>query len=179
MWPFGKKVACFQCDRKVKEKHALRRRGFHLCSPDCESAFLVANKFPRPPGDDEQLREELGNRLVAALGELGRIPGAPNPLTGNATAARRYRYNPNRGELGAAMGAAMAHNQAEEAEDAVVQFNSHATEALPYLAALELTAAFELLDTMDLEVIRRAAKRLKFGPIAELQTKLVSVHDGL
>ena len=123
-------------------------------------AGQAANQFPRPPGDDAQLRQELGNRIVAALGELGRIPGAPNPLTGERTSASGYRFNPDRGGLNSAVAAGIQAHEANEAEDAIIQFNAHATAALPYLSALSLSVGFEQYLLQREAVGRQAAEVL-------------------
>src|SRR6185295_15048848 len=86
MWPFGTKTACFQCDKKVKQSATVLRRGFRFCSPACVADFLAANQFPPPAGDASQHRQELGNLMVSALGELEQA-GAPAAFTGELRSA--------------------------------------------------------------------------------------------
>ena len=178
MWPFGKKVVCFQCDKKVKLKVAILRRGFHLCSPGCLTAFLAANQFPRPPGDERQLREELGNLLVAALGELARVPGSHSPFTGERKSKSGFTYRPG-GGLGSAVAYGQERHANEEALDAIQRFNAHATSALPYLAALELRAGFERFDTLDVEALSGHARWRRVEHIDALMKDALQILDDL
>lgn len=177
MWPFGKKVACFQCDAKVKEKASRLRRGFRFCSEACVRAFLDGNQLRRPPGDDAQLRQELGNLAISALGELTRLGargGSGLSIRGSSGTVFTLQAS--------AVGVAMEQQRDEEVTDALYRFNQHVTEALPYLVALGMTAELDALDTIDLDAAISQARGTPAGARAAaegLQRHVVAVLERL
>ncbi len=177
MWPFGKKVACFQCDTRVKEAASRLRRGFRFCTDACVQAFLAANPLRLPGGDVDEQRRELGILLVASLGELGMLAGSvdgPTHIHGSSGAVFTF--------TSAAYGSAVEQQRDQEAMDALYRVNSHMTEALPYLALLGLDADVEALDTIDLDALIRRAQASPAGArevAAPLQRRLVAILERL
>jgi hypothetical protein len=168
MWPFAKKVACFQCDAKVKQAATKLRRGFRFCSDACVAGFLDANVLrPRPGVPESDYTHQAICELGAAVGELNRLLGAERvTITGSA------------GSVLGAVSAAQAIQALEDAKDAVFHYNDHVTNALPFLYALGRQTDIDYLECVDIESIQdmsalgagpaQAAKiRRMVKPIAE------------
>jgi hypothetical protein len=159
MWPFGKKVECFQCNTRVKESASKLRRGFRFCSDACVKAFLDANQFRTPAGDANQWRVELGNLLVAAIGDLAQLgarAGEGMSIRGQSGVTFTVNFG---GFVGSAVAGAVEQQRDEEVTAALYRCNQHITEALPYLVAIGLQDSFELFDTVDLDAMISRAKR--------------------
>ncbi|MBL9020348.1 MAG: hypothetical protein JNL83_39560 [Myxococcales bacterium] len=162
MWPFGKKVACFQCDAKVKLASTKLRRGFRFCSDACVGAFLAANVLrPRPGVPESDYTNQAVMELGAAVGELNRLLGSDGvTITGSA------------GSILGAISAAQAMQQLEDAKDAVFRYNDHVTNALPFLYALGRQADADYLECVDLEEIQDMSA-LGAGPMQNAKVRRI------
>jgi len=162
VWPFGKKVACFQCDAKVKLASTKLRRGFRFCSDACVGAFLAANVLrPRPGVPESDYTNQAVMELGAAVGELNRLLGSDGvTITGSA------------GSILGAISAAQAMQQLEDAKDAVFRYNDHVTNALPFLYALGRQADADYLECVDLEEIQDMSA-LGAGPMQNAKVRRI------
>jgi len=162
---FGKKVACFQCEKKAKLKESHFRRHMRFCSAGCEETYVSQNPMrPSQSGSPEHYREEAVKLLTAALSELVTVMGGPSS---SMTAAMGLF-----GGAGGIVGGALAMQRQEEAEGGLRRYDDYVLRALPYLYALgraDDAAALEREDLEDLydnaSAVRTARKRLE--PIAE------------
>ena len=156
MWPFGKKVVCFQCDAKVKHKVSVFRRGFRFCSDACVTAFLHANPM-KPRGDvaAADYQRHAATELAIAVGELNRVLGADGVSLSSGA-----------GMLITSVAAAQAMQALEDAKDAVHHFNAHVTNALPFLYALGRQREIDYLERIDFEDVQDKSA-LGAGPLQQ------------
>ena len=137
---FGKKVPCFQCDKKVKEKETLYRRGFRFCSAGCVTSFLADSPL-KPRGGAESLwRVQAKAELGLALGELvaiHRVAGGNSSLFGSSQVM--------------GIGAAVALNNKDEVQEAFARYNAHLIQARPYLYGFGMKDHCDALETQDLD----------------------------
>jgi hypothetical protein len=160
VWPFGKKVVCFQCDAKVKLATTKLRRGFRFCSDACVSAFLAANVLrPRPTVAATEYTHQAVMELGAAVGELNRLLGS-----------ERVTISGSAGSILGAVSAAQAMQQLEDAKDAVFRYNDHVTNALPFLYALGRQTDCDYLECVDLESVQDMSA-LGAGPLQNAKIK--------
>ena len=162
MWPFGKKVACFQCDKKVKLAATKLRRGFRFCSDTCVSDFLATNVLrPRPNVPESDYTNQAVMELGAAVSELNRLLGE-----------QRVTISGSAGSILGAISAAQAVQQLEDAKDAVFRYNDHVTNALPFLYALGRKEDADYLECVDLEEIQDMSA-LGAGPLQNSKIRTI------
>lgn len=140
---FGKKVVCFQCDKKVKEKQAFYRRGFHVCSQACLESFLAENQL-RPPPDlpPEKYPEHAKLEMELALSEITGVVRVSGGSVGYAA-----------GLIGGSIAVSAAIQSLEDAKDGVARYNDHVLRALPLLQAMGMKAEADFLETVNLDVV--------------------------
>jgi len=177
VWPFGKKIVCFHCDAKVKEKESRFRRGFRFCSDACVAAFLQANPLkPRRDVAESDYQRQAATELAIAVSELNRMLGS-----------EAVRFTGGASLLVGSIAAAQAMQALEDAKDAVHHFNTHVTNALPFLYALGRQSEIEYLECIDFESIQdrstlgagplqQASIRKQVRPVAE---RVAAMADAL
>jgi hypothetical protein len=160
-WLFGKKVVCFQCDRKVKEKDTRFRRGFRFCSDQCVANFLAENVLaPREAGTPESYTQAALHELQYALVELTNIL----KVSGGQVFSAENLLSPDVLRVSAAL------SSMEETKDAFARYNAHVTQALPYLYAVNRTTDADLLETIDLEELYDLSA-LGSGPLQQRKVR--------
>lgn len=132
---FGKKIVCFECNKKAKAKISVYRRHMRFCSQTCLQTHVTANPVRPAPGTDAAAHtQEAKIRLESALAAL-------------VAAGGKRSLDMSFGAVAGAMLAAQAH---EESIAALHQFDQFVLEALPFLYALGKGALAEQLETIDL-----------------------------
>ena len=137
---FGEKIVCDQCNKKVKKKASLYRRGSRFCTQTCVDDFERANPPPIARGEPAALRGELVMVLDEAFTEARRRFGATFGLEFVVGDARVELSIPNRMDE--------AH-RAEMLATAFQLFQSHTLRAAPILRALGFTREAALIDSHD------------------------------
>ena len=120
---FGKKIVCDQCNKKVKEKQSIYRRGSRFCSDGCVVTWEATNPPPTASGPDAQLREEVAMLLDEALVESG----------------RKTSYNPE------------DSHEVEQVQTSFGLFQSYVLRAAPILRALGFIREATLIDSTDFQ----------------------------
>ncbi len=142
---FGRKTDCYQCEKIVKERNTLFRRGLRFCSSECVGLFLHEN----PPktavgGTPAHYTQQVIVEINSALGELAQLVRA----TGGSFSAANHH-----GAVGNIVGGAAALTDFNQAMSCVGQFNDYVRTALPYVHALGRVNDAETLETIDLDPI--------------------------
>jgi len=139
---FGPKIVCEQCNKKVKEKVSIYRRGSRFCSQACVDAWGAANPPPIARGDEASLRQELVMVLDEVFAEAHRRfgPGINVPI-GNNTTVRVEISLTGMGE---------AH-RIEAMNTAYALFQSHTLRSAPILRALGYTSEATMIDSTDFQ----------------------------
>ncbi|HEY1557404.1 MAG TPA: hypothetical protein VGF94_21360 [Kofleriaceae bacterium] len=174
----GLKVACSQCDKKIKGAGVTRRQ-LPFCSQACEAAFIAQHPIaPARGGTPESNRMEAINRLIAGVGELYAAANAAPRLgtsfrVGTSTvtlslgSSSPHSFNPS-------------NDDGSAARDALYRFDSLALEALPFLYAAGRTAEAERLERLNLGPIRDGLpmSRGSIGSVAhDMHQLLVGLSD--
>jgi hypothetical protein len=139
---FGKKVACFQCDKKTKEKDTIFRRGFRFCSPTCVDDFLVANPLKPREGDEASWRADAEQHIGLAYGEMASIVRVSG---GNVSGSANVAAN--------LVGGITALQSMEAVQDAFARYNMHVLNALPLLYGLGRDSQCAALESQDLDAL--------------------------
>ena len=140
---FGPKIACEQCNKKVKEDKSLYRRGSRFCREACVTAWDAANPAPVARGTPESLRGELAMLLDQAFAEDGR---EYNPTFGANLGGGVQVSVGGRGSLPRSID---RQHAAEEAQTAAQLFQSYALRSAPIMRALGFAREASMIDGTD------------------------------
>jgi hypothetical protein len=134
---FGPKIACEQCNTKVKEAKSLYRRGSRFCSDACIATWEQANPPPVARGDETALRGELAMLLDEAFAENKRkvTPGLSADV-GNV-------------QVNVSLGGVDNIYAQDQARTARELFQTYALRSAPVLRALGFAREATMIDSTD------------------------------
>jgi hypothetical protein len=145
---FGPKVACDQCNTKVKEAKSLYRRGSRFCSEKCVLAWEAANPPPVARGTPDALRAELVMLLDEAFAENGR---PYNPTFGANVGGVQISVGTTHrvGQPPGMMAGIDQRHAAEEAQTRAQLFQTYVLRSAPILRALGYANEASMIDGTD------------------------------
>ena len=151
---WAKKIACDNCNKKVKEKDSVYRRGSRFCGDACRDAYDVAHPPTVARGDAASVKQELVICLDEAFTEAKRRWGdSANIPSGFTVSVSVGALSLGTGGMTGLLGSIDAKHHAEQMQEAFMQFQTHVYRSGPLLRALGYKAEADMIDSTEFEKV--------------------------